>query len=85
MMATGTAAYAQGQSSTSLTVSVRVIRSCVVNASPSDPAAPRITAQCTGSAEPRAEMTAASAPATAPQVGAAPAAESGFRVLTVNF
>jgi hypothetical protein len=68
LMATGTAAYAQSRSSASMMVSVRVIRSCVVSVSPSNPEAPSVTAQCSSSARPRAEMTTvASGPAKAPE------------------
>ena len=76
-------AYAQGQSSTSMSVSVRVIRSCNVAAPGST--TPVVTAQCASAAAPRTQLAPpAPGPGTASTTLSEPRA-GAFRVLTVNF
>ena len=65
ILAAASGAYAQGQSSAAMMVSVRVVRNCVVT--PSNPDAASFTTQCSGNAQPRADVSnASSAPASAP-------------------
>ncbi len=67
ILALTSGAYAQGRSSATMMVSVRVVRSCVVTPSNSD--APSFTTQCSGTAQPRTDVSstaASSAPASAP-------------------
>jgi hypothetical protein len=80
-----TSAFAQAQSSAAMTVSVRVVRNCNIAL----PGSPRITTQCSGTAEPRTALSAPQQPAPTPSLS--PAVESSgdseraVRVLTVNF
>ena len=70
ILAVASGAYAQGRSSATMMVSVRVVRSCVVTPSNSD--APSFTTQCTGSAQPRADLSTASSTATTAATAGAP-------------
>jgi hypothetical protein len=54
----GTAALAQTPSSSVMTVRVQVVRSCVLNVNGPDSAMERVVVQCTGTAAPKAELSA---------------------------
>ena len=84
LLAAATSAYAQGQASASMTVSVRVVRTCTVATAPAVPDSPRITTDCAGRVEPRTELSNP-APAESPRPSTASADARAFRVLTVNF